>query len=66
MLATMNTADRNIAGMDLAVRRRFAFVAVPPERDVVARVQRATWQQAEEEPRISPLAESLCLSLSHI
>ncbi len=35
VLATMNTADRSIAGMDLAVRRRFAFVDVPPDRRVV-------------------------------
>jgi len=35
VLATMNTADRSIAGMDLAVRRRFAFVAMPPDRSVV-------------------------------
>jgi len=36
VLATMNTADRSIASMDLAVRRRFAFVTVPPDRSVVA------------------------------
>ncbi len=35
VLATMNTADRSIASMDLAVRRRFAFVTVPPDRSVV-------------------------------
>ena len=35
LLATMNTADRSIQNMDLAVRRRFAFVAVPPSRQVV-------------------------------
>jgi 5-methylcytosine-specific restriction protein B len=35
VLATMNTADRSIAGMDLAVRRRFAFMQVPPDRAVV-------------------------------
>jgi 5-methylcytosine-specific restriction protein B len=37
VLATMNTADRSIAAVDLAIRRRFAFVTVPPDRSAVER-----------------------------
>jgi 5-methylcytosine-specific restriction protein B len=35
VLATMNTADRSISKMDLAIRRRFAFVTIMPSRKVV-------------------------------
>ncbi len=38
VLATMNTADRSIANIDLAVRRRFAFVSMHPDRTVVAQL----------------------------
>ena len=35
VLATRNTADRTIARMDLAIRRRFAFVPIWPDLRVV-------------------------------
>ena len=31
----MNTSDRSIASMDLAIRRRFAFISVPPDRSAI-------------------------------
>lgn len=36
VLATMNTADRSTAAMDLAIRRRFAFATLLPDRSAVA------------------------------
>lgn len=37
VLGTRNTADRSIARIDLAIRRRFAFLDVWPDLDVVRR-----------------------------
>ncbi len=35
IIGTMNTADRTIGQIDYAVRRRFAFVHCPPDKDAI-------------------------------
>jgi 5-methylcytosine-specific restriction enzyme B len=46
VLGTMNSADRSIAILDLAVRRRFAFVSMWPQLNVVERHGGPRAQQA--------------------
>mgnify|MGYP000645736260 CR=1 FL=1 len=46
VLGTMNTADRSIALVDVAVRRRFAFVSLWPSMEVVEKHGCATSKEA--------------------
>jgi 5-methylcytosine-specific restriction protein B len=48
ILGTMNSADRSIAIVDVAVRRRFAFVKLWPQSSVVAELGGTLMQEAFE------------------
>lgn len=39
LIGTMNTADRSLTGMDVALRRRFVFKAMPPRADLLEGVE---------------------------
>ena len=49
VLGTMNTADRSIAILDIAVRRRFSFVSMWPQLSVVEEHSGETLQQSFRE-----------------
>lgn len=44
LLGTMNSADRSIAVLDVAIRRRFAFVKLWPQMEVVMKLSGKTMQ----------------------
>lgn len=57
IIGTMNTADRSVGHIDYAIKRRFAFVDVPPTSDAIDNVVKDSAVNAKAKSLFSKVAD---------
>ena len=66
ILGTMNTADRSIALMDTALRRRFSFVEMMPDADVLRRIGADVVEDEGETVDIAAMLEKINARIEYL
>ena len=63
IIGTMNTSDRSIALLDVALRRRFAFIELKPRPDLLEDILVEDFEEIELDCILTNLNENICKTL---
>mgnify|MGYP001233781955 CR=1 FL=1 len=63
ILGTMNTTDRSIALMDMAMRRRFAFIEISPNADLLPKITDSGGIELDLSLVLKVINKQICLTI---